>query len=123
MFFEAYVPDKLLCVHTSILHYLDRTKDIRGHITRLFLTTKPPIKIASRDTLRRWTKEFMGAAGINLSLFSPHSTRAASSSKAVLKLPLSTILATVGWARESTFAKFYKKPIATSGQFALAVLS
>ena len=64
----------------------------------------------------------MGAAGINLSLFSPHSTRAASSSKAVLQLPLSTILTAVGWSRDSTFARFYK-PIAASGQFDLAVLS
>ena len=121
--FAAYAPDKLLCVHTTILHYLHRTKDIRGPITRLFLTTKPPIKVASRDTLRRWTKEIMGAAGINLSLFSPHSTRAASSSKAALRLPLTTILTTVGWSRDSTFARFYNKPIAASGQFALAVLS
>lgn len=121
--FEVYTPDSLLCVHTTILHYLNRTKDVRGHITRLFVTTKPPIKIASRDTLRRWTKDFMSVAGINLSLFSPHSTRAASSSKAALKLALSTILSTVGWARESTFAKFYKKPLAKSGLFANDVLS
>ena len=121
--FEAYAPDERLCVYAAILHYLERTKDIRGQISRFFLTTKPPIKMASRDTLRRWTRDFMGAAGIDLTLFSPHSTRSASSSKAALRLPFSTILATVGWARESTFAKFYHKPLGDHGQFADAVLA
>ena len=121
--FAAYAPDSLLCVHMTLLHYLHRPRGVREPFPSLFLTTNPPIQVASRDTLRRWTKEFMGAAGINLSLFSPHSTRAASSSKAVLQLPLSTILTAVGWSRDSTFARFYNKPIAASGQFALAVLS
>ena len=121
--FEAYVPDRRACVLTTSLHYLVRTKDIRGSTTRFFLTTKPPIKLASRDTLRCWTKDVMKAAGIDLSLFSPHSTRSASSSKAALKLPLSTILSTVGWTNESTFAKYYQRPLNKHYQFAKAVLS
>jgi len=121
--FETYVPDNRLCVCTTIVTYLERTKDIRGTITRFFLTTKPPIKMASQDTLRRWTRDIMADVGIDLSIFSPHSTRSASSSKAALKLPLSTIVSTVGWANESTFARFYKKPISKQGQFAKAVLS
>lgn len=123
LMFAAYVPDKRVCVYTTMLHYLDRTKDRRGDITGLLLTTKPPIKLASRDTLRRWTRDVMQAAGIDLSLFSPHSTRSASSSKAALKLPMSTILSTVGWTSESTFAKYYKRPLHNGCQFANAVLS
>lgn len=122
LIFDAYPSDKKLCVVTSIVNYLDRTKYIRGTITRFFLTTKPPIKLASRDTLRRWTKSIMEAAGINLNIFSPHSTRSASTSKAALKLPLSTILSTIGWAKESTFTKYYKKPIIKDGHFARAIL-
>lgn len=121
--FMPYPLDKLLCVHTTIVNYLDRTIDIRGPITRFFLTTRPPFRMASRDTLRRWTRDMMEAAGIDLSIFSPHSTRSASTSKAALKLPLSTILSTAGWARESTFARFYKKPLGEHGLFATAVLS
>ena len=79
--------------------------------------------MASRNTSRRWTRDMMVAGGIDPSLFSRHSTRSASTSKAALKLPLSTILSTVGWARESTFAKFYKKPLEDRGRFATAVLS
>ncbi|MPC46370.1 hypothetical protein E2C01_040089 [Portunus trituberculatus] len=45
----------------------------------------------------------MQSAGIDLNIFSPHSTRSASTSKAALKLPLATVISTVGWSRESTF--------------------
>jgi hypothetical protein len=65
----------------------------------------------------------MSAAGVDLSIFSPHSTRAASSSKAATKLPLSTILKTAGWSKGSTFRKYYDKPIKNEGDFQTAVLS
>lgn len=121
--FEKYSADQLICVYTTIVNYLERTKDSRGSITGLLLTTKPPIKVASQDTLRRWVREVMGAAGIDLTNFSPHSTRSAASSKAALRLPLSSILSSVGWSRESTFAKFYGRPISKKGLFAQAVLA
>lgn len=121
--FLAYPTDRKLCIVTSIINYLERTRAVRGEITGFFLTTKTPIRVASRDTLRRWTKDIMQAAGIDLNIFSPHSTRSSSTSKAALKLPLSTIISTVGWSRASTFTKFYKRPISHSGQFCRAVLS
>ena len=93
LLFETYTPDNFLCVHSARIHYLDRTKDIRDSISSLFLSTKPPIKTASTDTLRCWTQDLMAAAGIDLMVFSPHSTRCTSSSKAALKLPLATIFA------------------------------
>ncbi|MPC65425.1 hypothetical protein E2C01_059560 [Portunus trituberculatus] len=41
-------------------------------IPGFFLTRKPPIRVASRDTLGRWTKDIR-SAGIDLNI-SPHST-------------------------------------------------
>ena len=41
----------------------------------------------------------------------------------IQKLPLATILKTVGWRRPSTFATFYKKPICEGNAFQNAVLS
>ena len=120
--FESYAPDKRLCIHTAIVDYLNRTSVVRGSITRFFLTTVPPIRMASRDTLRRKTKDILLATGIDLSIFSPHSTRSASSSKAALTLPLSTIISTIGWSSESTFAKFYRRPLRKQGLFARAIL-
>ena len=121
--FVAYPTDRRLCVVTSIVCYLERTCAFRGPFTGFFLTTKPPIRVASWDTLRRWTKDSMRSAGIDLNIFSPHSTRSASTSKAALKLPLATIISTVGWSRESTFTKFYKRPISPLGHFSEAILS
>lgn len=95
----------------------------RGSTTRFFVTTKNPVTLASRDTLRRWTRDVMRDAGIDLKNFSPLSTRAASSSKASMTLPVSLILATVGWSSESVFAKYYKKPLCRQHRFAHAVLA
>lgn len=120
--FEAYPHDSRLCIVHTIKHYLHRTKPIRGELTGFFLTTRPPVRLASRDTLRRWVRDVMGAADIDLTVFSPHSTRSASSSKAALVLPLSTIISTIGWARESTFTRHCHKPLTQHGQFARAVL-
>lgn len=109
--FKAYAPDKRLCVHTALRQYLEKTLEKRGKVTSLFINTKSYGKPASRDTLRRWTKDIMRDAGINLSIFAPHSTRSASSSKAAAYLPLSTIIKTIGWSKKSTFTKYYHKPV------------
>ncbi|MPC25694.1 ATP-binding cassette sub-family F member 2 [Portunus trituberculatus] len=116
--FEAYDPNRLICVYTAIRSYLDRTRETRGSTTKFFVTTKNPVKLASRDTLHRWTKVAMRDAGIDLSIFSPHSTRSASSSKASLTLPVPLILAIMGWSTESVFAKYYKKPLCSQHRFA-----
>ena len=121
--FPAYTPDRRLCVPTTIRSYLKRTRGSRGEITGLLLTTRSPVSVASRDTLRRWTKDVMKAAGIDLSIFAPHSARSASVSKAASSVPLATIVRTVGWSNGSMFAKFYNKPMSVQGQFAMAVLS
>lgn len=117
----GFVPhplDKLLCVHTTIVDYLDRTNDIRGLIIHFFLTARPPIRMASQDTLRQWTWDTMEDA-----IVSPHFARYALPSKAALKLPLSTILSTVNWDTEFTLERIYKKPLNENGGFATAVLS
>lgn len=67
--FPAYTPEKPLCVFNTICCYLDRTAGIRGSSTRFFLTTKAPVRLASRDTIIRWTRDVMRNAGIDLSIF------------------------------------------------------
>ena len=77
----------------------------------------------SKDTLSRWIKTLLVKAGVDMSIFTPHSTRAASATAALRNLvPLKTILKTAGWSNSCTFAKFYNKPVHTSGQFAVGVL-
>jgi hypothetical protein len=54
----------------------------------------------------------MNDAGIDTKRFQPHSTRAASTSKANLRaVPLYIIMSTAGWQRAETFQRFYNKPI------------
>ena len=63
-------------------------------------------------------------SGIDTLRFIPHSTRAASISAASnASVSLDDILHTAGWSSESTFAKFYKKPIVEENTFADKVLS
>ena len=64
----------------------------------------------------------LGLAGINTELFSAHSTRCASTSKATASVSTDVILATAGWTEESTFRKFYNKPVAVTNQMSVAVI-
>ena len=63
------------------------------------------------------------AAGIDLAMFQPASTRASSSSKAALSVSLGLILRTGGWSSDSVFGKYYNKPLVDVRGFADAVLS
>ncbi len=49
-------------------------------------------------------------AGIDVSVYKAHSTRAAATSAAQRK-GVNDILQVAGWAREATFARFYSKPL------------
>lgn len=120
--FQAYTPDKRVCIITVLRIFLSRTEHLRKQEQRLFITTRPPYKAASRDTIRRWTRDILTDAGIDMNIFSPHSTRSASASKAATKLPLRTILSTAGWSQESVFQKFYNKPIVQTTSYADAIL-
>ena len=121
--FGSFPEDKSLCVVHYLRHYEKRTRALRGSEAKLFISWKAPHSGVSRDTLRRRTKMSLKTAGIDMSRFTAHSTWSALTSKAVHKLPLSTILKTVGWRRPSTLATFYKKPICEGNAFQNAVLS
>ena len=63
------------------------TANLRGNITRLFIPTTKPYKIASQDILARWIKTTLQSASIDLSIFTPHSI-----SRAAAKIPMGTVL-------------------------------
>lgn len=120
--YRAYAPNRRLCIVTVLKEYLKRTLNTRGTCTQLLMTYGQPYKAAARGTIRRWTSEILVRAGIDLSIFSPHSTRSASTSKAAKFLPLATVLKTAGWSRESTFRRYYEKPVDHKFDFCQAVL-
>lgn len=121
---SAYPHDKKLCVVNTCSVYLDRTNPLRGNETRLFITHQKPHKRAGRDTIRRWIRRVMTKAGIDISIYKPHSVRSAASSKAKANnASLQEIMKTAGWSSSATFARFYDKEIDTGSSFATSVLS
>lgn len=79
----------------------------------------------SIDTLSRWVKTLLSRSGINISEFSSHSTRHASTSTAKRNgVGIDVIRATAEWSKDSqVFAKFYNLPLMEEhSTFANAVL-
>lgn len=114
-----------LCVVATFQEYLKRTQQLRkpGE-DALFICSVKPFGRASRDTIANWVKITLRTAGVNMKVFTAHSTRAASTSAAFAeRVPLSTIIQTAGWQRDSTFRKFYNKPIQRDAQFGEVMLS
>ena len=116
--------DKKLCLVDTVQAYLRRTEQIRGGEEQLFISHTWPFKKVSRDTLSRYLKQVLSRAGVDTTVFKSHSMRSALVSKATkLKVSTATILAAIGWRQESTFAKFYNKPLnKNSGVLASTVL-
>lgn len=120
---KAYAPDRRLCLVTVAKEYLARTEALRHDEAQLFISYQKPHTAVSRETISRWLSTVMSDAGLDLDIFTPHSLRAASASKASkAKVPINTILATAGWTRESTFRRYYNKPVVEEGLFSKAVL-
>ena len=117
--------DETLCVVTTLKEHLTRTQSLRGSESQLFISYNRPFKRVSRDTISCWVKLVLTDSGIiDTSRFKPHSTRAASMSAASnASVSLDDILHTAGWSSESTFTKFYNKPIVKENTFADKVLS
>ena len=121
--FKKYDHDKSLCVFSLLEEYIARTVKLRGSCSQLLLCHVKPNGPASKDTISRWLKQVMTAAGIDTSIFKPHSTRSAATSAAkVADVPLDEIMATAGWRSSSVFAVFYNKPLSTNKSFVNGVL-
>ena len=85
-----------------------------------------PHRAVSKDTIARWIKTLLKTAGVDVNVFSAHSTRAAATSTAHRKGgTISSILQVAGWSNVQTFAKFYNKPLVLQSDlsFTDAVLS
>lgn len=122
LIFNKYANNSL-CIVTYLHKYLLITKTLRKAETSLFISFYAPHKKVTKDTISRWIKTVLKDSGIDTSIFKPHSVRAASVSKANnARLPLETILRTAGWSKESTFRKFYNKPITNDTSFAETIL-
>ena len=57
-----------------------------------------------------------------MSVFTPHSTRDASTSAVVGGIPTDTILKTAGWSSDNVFRKFYRREITNDSSFSKFIL-
>ena len=120
----VFKEDYRICVYSVLTEYIKRTAPHRGGETRLFISFVKLFQVVSKDTISRWIKSVMIKSGIDINVFKPHSTRAASTSKAnSCQVPVDTILQAASWKGDCTFQKFYCKPIVENvSQFGQAIL-
>lgn len=106
-------PNKKLCIVDCINEYLNRRTDVPNNVTQLIVTYGRPKRAASGDTIRRWIKDLFKATTAIPNMFSPHSCRSASTSKASLSrlLNIDDILQQGCWRNAKTFQKYYQKEI------------
>ncbi|XP_031780054.1 uncharacterized protein LOC100677975 [Nasonia vitripennis] len=111
-FFPFFTERTSLCIARTLLYYMQATKDIRGDTQELFISFKRPYKKICSQSISRWLKTVMREAGISEE-FTAHSTRHASTSKAVNQgLDISIIKNAATWSEKSkVFSKFYNRPI------------
>lgn len=120
---KAYPPDRRLCVFTVITEYLKRTSVYRKY-KQLILSYSKPYKSVTASTISRWIKTCLARSGIDVNLYTAHSVRSASVSKAKKQcVPIDEILSKAGWSNVKTFAIYYDKQIEKDGTFAESVLS
>ena len=123
--FRAFSPDSRLCVVHYLRSYIRRTKLLRNDERRLFISYTKPHCVVSSQTISRWIKTLLSAAGIDTSIYKPHSTRSAATSAASrANVPIAHILNQAGWSNERTFQQFYHKPLKNDGEntFSQAIL-
>ncbi|KHJ93705.1 site-specific recombinase, phage integrase family [Oesophagostomum dentatum] len=115
--YERFPDDSHLCPVDSLTAYLAAIVPIREGEDKLLLSYCPPYKAVTAQTLSRWLKTVLGAAGVN-SDFAAHSTRSASTSKARReRVSLDTIMKAACWSSKgNTFQKFYCREVEDSFQ-------
>ncbi|XP_052754135.1 uncharacterized protein LOC128201377 [Galleria mellonella] len=117
-----------ICPSTTLTAYLKRTKNLRQNLVNLFVGYKKPHKNVGAQTISRWIKSTLHNCGIDVSVFTAHSTRHAATSKAYkCGVSVDMIRKTAGWSGSSnTFGKFYNRIIINNnndGSLARAIIN
>ncbi len=64
------------------------------------------------SSISRWIKKLLEEAGVDTTVYSAHSTKGASASKAAASgVAIENILRAGGWASESVFQKHYRRQV------------
>ncbi len=127
--FLKYAAEPKLCLYSHLSEYLRRTASFRAEQSQLLLSFVRPHLPVSKDTIARWCRTVLGKAGIDMSKYGCHSTRAASTSFLSQKnfdlkdFDLKDIMLAAGWTNEQTFQRFYNIRNTDDFNFGNALLS
>ena len=110
---KTFTDDPLLCPVLSLTDYLARTTQFRETDGgKHFLSYIKPHKAVAAQTLVRWMREVLKAAGIDTAMFFQHSTRSASAAylRKQRAATVKQICQAAHWSQKSgTFRKFYDR--------------
>ena len=102
--------DYRVCVYSVLTENINRTLPHWGGVTRFFLSFVKPLEAVLKDGISRWIKTVMIQSGINVTVFKPHSNRAASTGKAnSCQVPVDVILQAASWKADCTLRSFSNK--------------
>jgi hypothetical protein len=124
--FKPFAEKPELCIVSLVKTYLQITEDLHQEgCGSLFISPRSPHSAVSSQTLERWVKTELKAAGVDISIFSAHSTCHASTSFAASRgISIDEIRRTAGWSRSSEiFAWFYNRPIIEEPSFLSKILN
>ncbi|KAI5632414.1 phage integrase family domain-containing protein [Phthorimaea operculella] len=117
-----------ICPVSTLKTYINKTEVLRDNNNySLFISLRRPHAPVTSQTLGRWVKDTLLSSGVDVSKFTAHSTRHASTSMAhSLGVSVDIIRKTAGWTGSSnTFGKFYNRIILdseTNNSFATSIL-
>jgi site-specific recombinase XerD len=97
---------------------------MEGILILSILSFIKPYHPVTKDSISRWVKSVLQQAGVDVTKYTAHSSRAATTSHTKRKgLSLQDIMKTAGWTSATTFEKFYHKPAETPKTFGQTVMS
>ena len=107
---QAFPADERICPVRNIVEYIKASEKFRkSKILLLSCYSHEPIET---QTISRYVKLALKAAGINIKIFTAHSTRHTSSADKFMKrLSLNDIIKKGGWKSSSLFRRFYNLPV------------
>jgi len=107
---QNFIDDMCLCPMAALVEYNKRVSLLTANRTSFFVSFKKPHNVVTSKTLSRWICSLLTDAGVDTTLFQPHSTRSAAGvllSKALSSIELCKL---ADWSsRSGTYEKFYQR--------------
>ena len=119
--YRAFPECPNVCPVETLQIYERRTSPLRKDgVTALLIACVKHHKPVATSPISRWIQSMLWDAGV---FENAHSTRSASTSAAFAAgMSVKDIMDTANWSRESTFVRFYHRPMKSTESFSNSVL-